>query len=111
MGSGYVVGKSEAGNYFFLTYGTPVGSLVVTSNTLENVSDKILRFPESVAPLCVCGASGLCSDDFFERLALFLQGRNFLASTDQQVAIKGELGFVASRAVAWDDDHLIRHFR
>jgi hypothetical protein len=67
-----VVGKSEAGNHFCLTSGSPVDSLVVTSNTLENVSDKILRFPESVAPLCVCGASGLCSDDFVERLALFL---------------------------------------
>src|ERR1700746_3724128 len=102
MGSGYVVGKSEAGNHFCLTSGSPVDSLVVTSNTLENVSDKILRFPESVAPLCVCGASGLGSDDFVERLALFLQGRNFLASTDQQVAMKGELGFVANRAVARD---------
>src|SRR6201987_1840839 len=111
MASGYVVCESEAGNHFCLTSGSPGDSLVVTSNTLENVSNKILRFPQSVAPLCVCGGSGLCSDDFVERLASFLQGRNFLASTDQQVAIKGELGFVANRAVAWDDDHLVRDFR
>src|ERR1700741_4155261 len=111
MGSGYVVGKSEAGNHFCLTSGSPVESLVVTSNTLENVSDKILRFPESVAPLCVCGASGLCGDDFVERLPLFLQSRYFLASANQEVVIKGELGFVANRAVAWDDNHAVGDFR
>src|ERR1700746_3755642 len=111
MASGYVAGESEAGNHFCLTSGSPVDSLEVTSNTLENVSDKILRFPESVAPLCVCGASGLCGDDFVQRLPLFLQSRYFLASINEQVAIKGELGFVANRAVAWDDDHLVSDFR
>jgi hypothetical protein len=84
---------------------------VVTLNTLENVSDKIFWFPESVAPVCVCRGSGLCGDDFVERLPLFLQSRYFLASTNEQVAIKGELGFVANRAVAWDDDHLVSDFR
>ena len=64
-----------------------------------------------VAGLIQSGGFGSFSKHFVERLALFLQGRNFLASTDQQVAIKGELEFVANRAVAWDDDHLIRDFR
>src|ERR1700740_746109 len=95
MASGYVVCESEAGNHFCLTSGSPLHSPVVPSNTLENLSDKILRFPESAAPLCVCGASGLCGDDFVQRLPLFLQSRYFLASINEQVAIKGELGFVA----------------
>ena len=65
---------------------------MVTLNTLENVSDKIFWFPESVAPVCVCCGSGLCGDDFVERLPLFLQSRYFLASANEQVAIKGVLG-------------------
>jgi hypothetical protein len=42
---------------------------------------------------------------------LFLESRHFLASANQQVAVEGELGFVANRAVPWDDNHLVRDFR
>src|SRR6516164_10863314 len=82
-----------------------------TSNALENVSNEIFRAPKTVAPLCVCGRSGLCGDNFVERFALFLQGRHFLASANQQVAIKGKLGLVSNRAVAWDHNHRVRYFR
>src|SRR5215831_4947715 len=43
--------------------------------------------------------------------ALSLESCHFLASANQQVAIKDELGFVANRAVAWDDNHRVRDFR
>src|SRR5580704_4347144 len=86
-------------------------SLAIKSNALENVSDEVFRAPKAVAPLCVGGGSRLGGDNFVERLALFLEGRHFLASVNQQVAVEGELGFVANRAVPWDDNHLVRDFR
>ena len=33
--------------------------------------------------------------------------RRSLASADQQVAVKGALGFVANRAMPWDDNHAV----
>src|SRR5580700_7843498 len=81
------------------------------SNALENVSDEVFRAPKAVAPLCVCGGGRLCGDNFVKRFALFLECRHSLASANQQVAVEGELGFVANRAVAWDDNHRVRDFR
>src|SRR6266481_6244729 len=81
------------------------------SNALENVSDEVFRVPKAVAPLCVCGGGRLCGHNFFERFALFLEGGDLLPSANQQVAVEGELGFVANRAVPWDDNHLVRDFR
>src|SRR5579859_4848010 len=83
----------------------------LVSNALENVSDEVFRAPKAVAPLCVGGGSWLCGHNFVERLALFLEGGHFLASANQQVAVEGELGFVANRAVTRDDNHLVRDFR
>src|SRR4029434_2154867 len=81
------------------------------SNALENVSDEVLRAPKAGAPLCIRGDCRLFCDNLVERLALFLQSRHFLASANQQVTVEGELGFVANRAVPWDDNHLVRDFR
>ena len=81
------------------------------SNAQENVSDEVSRAPKTVAPLCVCGGGRLCGDNFAECFALFLESRHFLAGANQQVAIKGELGFVSDRAVAGDDNHRIRDSR
>src|ERR1700736_3844577 len=81
------------------------------SNAMENVSDEVFRAPKAVAPLFVCGGGRLCGDNFVERFALFLEGRHFLASANQKVAVEGQLGFVANRAAPWDDNHLIRNFR
>ena len=66
-------------------------SLVASSDSLENVSDKISWFPKSVAPLCVCSCSRFCGDNFGERFALLLERGYLLASADQQVAIEGKL--------------------
>src|SRR6266478_5991714 len=81
------------------------------SNALENVSDEVFRAPKAVAPLCVCGSCRLCGYNLVQRSTLFLESSHFLASADQQVAIKGELGFVANRAVAWDDNRRVRDLR
>jgi hypothetical protein len=53
--------------------------------------------------MCVCRGGG---DNFVERFALFFESRHFLASANQQIAVKGELGFVVNSAVAWNDDPL-----
>jgi hypothetical protein len=74
-------------------------SLAIKSYALENVSDEVFRAPKAVAPLCVGGGGRLGGDNFVERLALFLEGRHFLASANQQVAVERELRFVANRAV------------
>jgi hypothetical protein len=52
------------------------------SNALENVSDEVFSAPKAAAPLCVCGCCRLCGDNFVEAFALFLKGRNFLASVN-----------------------------
>src|SRR5580693_6965729 len=81
------------------------------SNALENVSDEVFRAPKAVAPLCVCGGGRLGGHNFVDRFALFLEGGHSVAGANQQVAIKGELGFVANRTVPWDDNHIVRDFR
>src|SRR5215471_5473003 len=92
------------------TFSTSFGLSANTLNALKNISDKVFRAPKAVAPFFVCGSGGLCGDNFVQRLALFLESRHFLASTKQQVEIKGELRFVANRPVTWDHNHCVRDF-
>jgi len=73
-------------------------------DTLVDIADEGFGF---LAPLFVVGGGGFGGDGLLQGLALFFEFSDVIASADEHVTELGELGFVADRAVARDDDRAV----